>query len=137
TGERNDDCKCEGKDGCTGDRKLLNRLKSSTKQVRMLMAMFSNFLVHKMQREDGTLDTRYSVSSSRVISRSRNLEDQVLAIRALLVTGDILGMGSYLGAAYDIYFGMNHVFFNDNQGFYSASDRAWVLPDSYLFTETM
>lgn len=120
-----------------GEKKLLNRIKESVSLLRMLMAMMSNFLVQKMQRPDGTMDSLYSVKRGRVITTSRKLEDQVLAIQALLVTGERLGMGSYLGAAYDTYFGMNRVFYNDDHGFYSAIDRTWTPPSPYIFTEFM
>jgi len=120
-----------------GEKVLARRLKESVSQIRLLMTMMCNFLVHKMQRDDGTMDAQYSVKMRKVISSSRNFEDQVLAIQALLATGETLGMGVYVGAAYDTYFGLNRVFFNDEAGFYSASDRAWRLPDPYAFTEYM
>lgn len=120
-----------------GEEKMAKKLRESLSQVKLLMAMMSNFLVHKMQRADGSMDSFYSLKVGKVISNSRNLEDQLLAIQALLTTGETLGMGVYLGSAYDIYFGMNHVFFNDSKGFYSTSDRTWRAPDSYLYTELL
>ncbi len=120
-----------------GEKLLLNRLKKSIADVRVLMALFSNFLIHKMQRSDGAIEASYSLSRDQVDSRSRNLEDQALVIQALLLTGETLSMGTYLGSAYDTYFGMNHVFFDDTQAFYSSSDRAWVKPESYVLTEIM
>jgi hypothetical protein len=120
-----------------GEKKLVKRVRDSVAQVKLLMAMMSNFLVHKMQRPDGSMDSSYSLRIGKVISNSRKLEDQLLAIEALLTTGETLGMGVYLGSAYDIYFGMNHVFFKDKMGFYSASDRAWIMPDAYLYTEVL
>jgi len=111
-----------------GGKPILNLLKSEIKKVRVLTLLFANFLTNKMRGEDGLIYSNYSLQKMQPVGSIRFLEDQALSIKALLVSADILGMQGLLGTAYDIYFAMNHRFFNEELGFYTNTDKSIQLP---------
>ena len=70
---------------------------------------------------DGSLSSVAKVGGHlEKLNRPRRLEDQALAIRALLASSKRLDLPLLRWAALDIYYGMNRNFFREARQFYSG-----------------
>jgi hypothetical protein len=97
----------------------LTQIKEARAQVKLLAFMMGNFLVRKMQRPGGAVESVYSVKENKVVSKSMHLIDQLSVIHAFVELERVMQMSEFKARAIEVYYSLNQNFWNDEAGFYS------------------
>lgn len=105
------------------------------KLLKMVMFAMSNFMITRVQAEDGGFWDEYDLSSKQAQKTSRHLETQLSAIDALIrVYGQWGGEGAAV-AAVESYYYMNQKLWNTDTNFYKSTEEgsdSEVKPYLYL-----
>ncbi len=105
-----------------GKSNLISDLLEIRKKLMLLQMGLTNFLVHIAQQPGGSLAGTFELGGALKRSDGGNLhlEDQVLAIRALLASAARLELPLFRWAALDAFYGLNKQFFDPNRQFYAS-----------------
>lgn len=104
-----------------GKSTLLADLVEIRKKLSLVQMGLTNYLVYVALQPDGSLGAEFRVGRGmEKIAGARHLEDQALAIRALLASAKRLELPLFRWSALDIYYGMNKNFFDADRQFYGT-----------------
>jgi len=107
------------------------------KLLKMVMFAMSNFMITRVQSEDGGFWDEYNLDSKKALKSSRHLETQIAVIEALLrVYGQWGGEGAVVAAVEGYYF-MNQQLWSAETNFYKLEEGATnseIKPYLYLKT---
>lgn len=110
----------DGIDSLVADYADSTVLKAGRANARMLAVAFSNYLSNQLRREDGLILHELDYQQKKDVSSDVELEDQALAIRALMEARRSLGVTIYQWEAVDTYYAINSKMFNTTTGFYKS-----------------
>jgi hypothetical protein len=104
---------------------VVEQLVEARRYLRLFQMGLTNFLVYVAQdKKDGGFQSTYTLSADGATIKGegpRLLADQVLAIRALVVTADRLEMPLYSWSALDGYYFMNRSLWDKQTQFYASA----------------
>jgi hypothetical protein len=120
-----------------GERIYLNAINDGKQKVEMLIIGIGNILVSKLQDADGGMSSKYYVDSKsgrhKRVDAARELEEQLLAIKALLTVHERWGGELYRFAAIDILHYLNANLWSAQDGFYLEKESGEVCRDPRIF----
>lgn len=101
----------------------LDTLLQGRADLKLLIVAMANFISNQLTSEKSLVQNQYYLHE---MLRSNNpdyvVEDQVIAIRALMKAYALTGIDAYQWSAQDIYFAMNRTMFDAREGFYVNGD---------------
>ena len=101
---------------------VLEKLLDARKKLRLFQMALTNYLVYVSQRKDGTQASVHTLPALLApTTEPLRLEDQALAIRALLASARSLEIPVFRWAAVDTYYGLNRAFFDREAAFYATT----------------
>lgn len=101
----------------------LQALLEGRKDLKMLTIALTNFISSQLVDEKSQVQSVYSLKTMRKVpSTPVRIEDQAMAIRALVAAWEITGMDAYLWTAHEIYYAMNKNAFRAKERFYVNGD---------------
>lgn len=107
----------------------LTALAEGRHDLRLLTLALANFISNQLVTPNGLVAVDYDMTSLSARKTAR-VQDQALAIQALLKAREVTHVDIYLWTAQEIYFSMNRNLFNRAQHFYVNSDQsAAAFPD--------
>jgi len=101
----------------------LQALLAGRKDLKRLTIALANFISSQLLDEKSLVQTSYSLKSMQKVRNANfQIEDQALAMRALLSAWEVTGIEAYLWTAHEIYFALNKNAFSMNEHFYVNGD---------------
>ncbi len=109
----------------------LDILNAGRKDMRLLILAISNFISNQLIKADKLAVTKMNLNERTLeVNKDYRVEQQALAIRALLKGWQITKIDSYLWSAQEVYYAMNRQMFNAKEEFYVNSDGSKLsLPE--------
>ncbi len=96
---------------------LLTQILDARKKIKVLIIAIGNYLSNQLMEQSGLIMTDLTVPTNR-LGGQYNLEDQVIAIEAMVRTYELTDIDVYLWSAQDIYYSMNANMYDANLKFY-------------------
>ncbi len=101
----------------------LQALIEGRKDLKLLTIALANFISSQLLDENSMVQSVYSLKTmQKVKNPNYRIEDQAMAIRALVAAWEITGMNAYLWTAHEIYFALNKNAFSKTDRFYVNGD---------------
>jgi hypothetical protein len=124
------------------EKKVKENLESTIKGrrlLRLMMFAMSNFLLSRMQDQDGGFWSEYSLVSNEVSkNKPRELEVQLAVIRALLRVYEQWESEGALVSAVESYYFMNQSLWNEGSAFYKVTENSKAMEiKPYLYAQAV
>lgn len=101
----------------------LQALLEGRKDLKLLTIALANFISSQLLDEKSLVQSVYSLKTmEKVKSPNYRIEDQAIAIRALIAAWEVTGIDAYLWTAHEIYFALNKNAFSKKDRFYINGD---------------
>lgn len=101
----------------------LQALLEGRKDLKLLTIALANFISSQLVDEKSLVQSSYSLKTMQKVSSANfKVEDQAIAIRALVAAWEVTGMNAYLWTAHEIYYAMNKNAFSMKERFYVNGD---------------
>jgi hypothetical protein len=101
----------------------LKALLEGREELKLLTIALANFVSSQLLNEQSLVQATFSLTKMQKSNEENfQIEDQAVAIRALLAAWKITGMEAYLWSAHEIYFAMNKNAFDSEEHFYVNGD---------------
>lgn len=115
----------------------LEALTKGRKLLKLMMFAMSNFMVNRMQDDDGGFWSYYDLENNKIVRKEepRTLRVQLAAINALLKVYEQWGGEGSLITSTEAYYFMNQKLWSEKSSFYRADESSASLevkPDLYL-----
>lgn len=103
-------------------KRIVDQVADARRYLRLFQMGLVNFLVSVAQQKDGTMHGKFTLEGGKLnkIPGPITLEDQALAVRALLAGAHSLDLPIFRWAALDTYYAMNRRFWDRKAQFYTA-----------------
>jgi hypothetical protein len=103
--------------------RLVDQLADARRYLRLLQMGLTNFLVAVAQEKSGAVKGVFTLENGKLVASGTPLalDDQLLAIRALLASAKSLDLPIFRWAALDAYYFLNRKFWDKRAGFYSPA----------------
>ncbi len=121
----------------TEDNPNYESLKDAENTLKKLNLGLGFLLTSRLQRENGGFIRSVDIKSNETKSSTLYLDDQVSAIRSLLLVHDLWGGELTRFAAIDAYHTMNKELFDEASGFYKRNTKTGGAPGLQLVLETL
>ena len=101
----------------------IESLQEGRKELRLLVIALANFISNQLMNEKSIVQNSYSLSQMQRSEETHfTVENQVIAMRALISAWKTTKIEAYLYSAQEIYFAMNKHSYRAEEGFYVDGD---------------